>query len=179
MRFFVNFEKTIIKKSLNQMKNITIKALSAMLILATLGACRPEQPEIGERLAVVDGFPGSWELTGATLTDLLTPVPETKDVSRFYKNAQTTWVLTFNEDRTYTIDQKGPGPDFFGDSGTWELLDREDFPTRIRLTDANGNSRTFNLLNMPRSSDRNLGLRATREACGQPYLQYNLRFSRQ
>jgi hypothetical protein len=161
------------------MKTVLNRAFWALTLMGIFAACKPDIPEIGDRPAVVDGFPGSWQLTSATLTDLLTPVPETRDASRFYKNSTDFWLITFKDDRSYTVDQKGPGFNFFGDAGTWELLDREDFPTKIRLNAADGTSQTFNLLNMPRATDQQLGLRVTREACGQPYVNYSLRFTRQ
>jgi hypothetical protein len=171
--------RTANKNNAMDMKNFMKNGLLALLLGLGLAGCKRDVPEIGPRLSVAEGFVGKWELSTASLTDLLTPVPETKDVSRFYKNATTKWVVDFDADGNFSVVETGPGPDVFNGGGTYELLDRVDFPTMIRLNYTAGGSATFNLLNMPRSVDTNLGLRLTKEACGAPYMAYNFGFIRQ
>lgn len=161
------------------MKTLFKNILGAALLGLALTGCKPDVPEIGPQLSVADGFVGNWELQTASLTDLLTPVPETKDASRFYKNAATKWVVAFDADGNFSVLETGPGPDVFNGGGTYELLDRVDFPTKIRLNYTSGGSATFQLLNMPRSTDQQLGLRLTKESCGAPYMAYNFGFIRQ
>lgn len=160
------------------MKKYLKHGFGALLIGLVLLGCKRDIPEIGPQLSVADGFVGQWELQTASLTDLLTPVPESKDVSRFYKNAQTKWVIAFAADGTYSVLETGPGPDVFNGNGTYTLLDQTDFPTKIQLNYSAGGSATFNLLNMPRSTDQQLGLRLTKESCGAPYMAYNFGFIR-
>jgi len=88
------------------MKRIALIIAAAVL---TLGACKPEIKPIGPAYEAGAGIIGTWELTGADQTDLTLPVPETRDISSFYTNAASTWVLTFNEDSTYAVTSQGPG----------------------------------------------------------------------
>ncbi|MCH8554101.1 MAG: DUF5004 domain-containing protein [Schleiferiaceae bacterium] len=161
------------------MKTIIKSSLFALLIAFSVVSCKPEIKEIGEFHEIIDGFPGTWRMGQVTLTDLLLPVPETQDASALFQKSSTSWILQFEEDGTYSVTEKGPGPDFFGTSGTWALSPREDFPTHLVLDDGSGNSTTFRLGNMPRAIDNSLQLRYTRNSCGQDYIRYNFTFNRQ
>ena len=84
-----------------------------------LGACKPEVGPIGPSYEAGAGILGTWELTMVEQTDVTLPVPETRDVSDLYLDAQNKWVVAFNSDSTYSVNQQGPGFDVFGNGGTW------------------------------------------------------------
>jgi hypothetical protein len=73
-----------------------------------LGACKPEVGSIGPSYEAGAGILGTWELTMVEQTDVTLPVPETRDVSDLYVDAQNKWVVAFNSDSTYSVNQQGP-----------------------------------------------------------------------
>mgnify|MGYP001025390643 FL=1 len=152
---------------------------TALLITAaalTLGACKSEIQPIGPAYEAGAGIIGTWELTGADLTDLTLPVPETRDVSSFYTNANSAWVISFNEDSTYAVTSQGPGFNVFGAAGTWSY-DAPEFPTALHLMQDTVLT-VLPLGNMPRSIDQNVSFVYDRERCDKPSVSYKLTLTR-
>jgi len=145
------------------------------LALIIISCSKPEIKPIGEYYPAGDGMIGSWTLTSVTLTDLDLPVPETDDPSDFYNSYATHWNFSFNADSTYTVDEKGPGPDTFGDSGTWTFTNYP-FPESVMMYGTD--TTTLTLKNMPRASDFKFGFEFTRNGCGGDYVTYEYTLTR-
>lgn len=155
------------------MKKILVIATAALL---AMGACKPEVGPIGPAYEAGAGIVGTWELTAVEQTDLTLPVPETRDISDFYEASASKWVVQFNADSTYVVNQQGPGFNLFGNGGTWSY-DSPSYPTAIELTQDSVTT-VLPLGNMPRSIDVNLGFVYSRERCEKPSVQYDLTFTR-
>lgn len=156
------------------MKN-TIKILAATILLFVI-ACKPEETKtFGNYYPAGDGLVGSWELGKVTLTDLALPLPEDDDPTHFYDKQDTHWKITFNADSTYKVDEKGPGPDVFGDNGTW-VFTNYPYPEGFVLYGAD--TTTFSLSNMPRSNDVTVGIQFERNGCDKTYIRYTYEFNR-
>ncbi|MEY2963651.1 MAG: hypothetical protein RL754_912 [Bacteroidota bacterium] len=155
------------------MKKIAILTAAALL---ALGSCKPEVGPIGPAYEAGAGLIGTWELTGVDQTDLTLPVPETRDISDFYQESANKWVVQFNADSTYSVNEQGPGFDLFGAGGTWRYNTPE-FPSELQLTQDTVTT-VLALGNMPRTIDVNLGIVYSRERCEKPSVQYNLTFTR-
>ncbi len=145
------------------------------LALIIVSCSKPEIKPIGEYYPAGDGMIGSWMLTSVMTTDLDLPVPETDDPSDFYNSQPTQWKFTFNADSTYTVDEKGPGPNIFGDNGTWTFTNYP-FPESVMMY--NVDTTTLALKNMPRANDFQFGFEFTREGCGAPYVAYEYTLTR-
>ena len=156
------------------MKKVTLFIASALLIL---GACKPEVGPIGPAYEAGAGIVGTWELTNADQTDLTLPVPETRDISTFYQNAQDKWVVVFSEDSTYAVNSQGPGFDLFGAGGTWKYNTPE-FPSELHLTQFDTVTTVLPLGNMPRAIDQNVSFVYDRVRCDKPSVSYKLTFTR-
>jgi hypothetical protein len=152
-----------------------IITLVAAALLA-LGACKPEVGPIGPSYEAGAGILGTWELTMVEQTDVTLPVPETRDVSDLYVDAQNKWVVAFNSDSTYSVNQQGPGFDVFGDGGTWRYNTPE-YPSELHLVQ-DSTIVILPLGNMPRSIDQNVSFIYGRERCDKPSVSYQLTFTR-
>ena len=104
-----------------------------MAAFLALGACKPEVGPIGPSYEAGAGILGTWELTMVEQTDVTLPVPETRDVSDLYLDAQNKWVVAFNSDSTYSVNQQGPDFDVFGPGGTWRS-NTPASPSEVHLT---------------------------------------------
>ena len=109
-------------------------------------------------------------------TDVTLPVPETRDVSDLYVDAQNKWVVAFNSDSTYSVNQQGPGFDVFGNGGTWRYNTPE-YPSELQLVQ-DSTIVILPLGNMPRSIDQNVSFIYGRERCDKPSVSYQLTFTR-
>ena len=152
-----------------------IITLVAAALLA-LGACKPEVGPIGPSYEAGAGILGTWELTMVEQTDVTLPVPETRDVSDLYVDAQNKWVVAFNSDSTYSVNQQGPGFDVFGSGGTWRYNTPE-YPSELQLVQ-DSTIVILPLGNMPRSIDQNVSFIYGRERCDKPSVSYQLTFTR-
>jgi len=152
-----------------------IITLVAAAFLA-LGACKPEVGPIGPSYEAGAGILGTWELTMVEQTDVTLPVPETRDVSDLYVDAQNKWVVAFNSDSTYSVNQQGPGFDVFGPGGTWRYNTPE-YPSELQLVQ-DSTIVILPLGNMPRSIDQNVSFIYGRERCDKPSVSYQLTFTR-
>ena len=141
-----------------------------------LGACKPEVGSIGPSYEAGAGILGTWELTMVEQTDVTLPVPETRDVSDLYLDAQNKWVVAFNSDSTYSVNQQGPGFDVFGNGGTWRY-NTPGYPSELHLTQ-DSSVVILPLGNMPRSIDQNVSFIFARERCDKPSVSYQLTFTR-
>ena len=141
-----------------------------------LGACKPEVGPIGPNYEAGAGILGTWELTMVEQTDVTLPVPETRDVSDLYVDAQNKWVVAFNSDSTYSVNQQGPGFDVFGAGGTWRYNTPE-YPSELHLVQ-DSTIVILPLGNMPRSIDQNVSFIYGRERCDKPSVSYQLTFTR-
>ena len=155
-----------------------MKKIATLVVLAALVfACKPEIKPIGEAQKAGAGIPGTWEINAVEVTDITLPVPETRDLSSFFANPDKKLVMTINRDGTYLVDQKGSGPQVFGDSGTW-MYNTPDFPSKINFAPNVGDTVKADLLNMPRTTDNNFGFVFTRKRCDKDYVAYNYEFIR-
>lgn len=160
-----------------------MKALSRVLLLALPIAlaisCRPDQPtDPGPAYGAGDGIVGTWRQSGATIYDITLPVPEAQDVSAYYSRPTNGWIITFNEDGTYMVDQTGKGPNPFGANGTF-AFDTVYYPTSISILPDGGTGTTMEMLNAPRATDVNFGLSFEVEKCDVPVSKYEFIFTRQ
>ena len=155
------------------MKRTAIMITCALMVL---GACKPEVGPMGPSYEAGAGLLGTWELTNADQTDLSLPVPETRDISSFYQGASQKWVVQFNLDSTYSVNQQGPGFDVFGAGGTWRY-DTPEYPTELHLMQDTVLT-ILPLGNMPRTIDQTLSLVYSRERCEKPSVSYELTFTR-
>lgn len=152
--------------------------MALALPLLMVGACRPDQPtDPGTAYGAGDGVPGTWRQSGATIYDITVPVPEALDVSSYYQKEGNGWVITFSEDGSYVVDQRGKGPNAFGLSGTWSF-DTASYPTDIFITPTGESTIEMDMLNAPRSTDSHFGLRFDGEKCGTPNIRYDFIFTR-
>ena len=152
-----------------------ILRITAALLLVVLIGCKPELTEIGNYYPAGDGIVGSWELDEVELTDLNLPIPETDNPTHFYNSYATHWKITFNKDSTYTVDEKGPGPDVLGNNGTW-VFTNYPFPEGVVLYATDTIS--LDLTNMPRANDLHMGVEFTRNGCDKDYIKYTYNFIR-
>ena len=160
-----------------------MKALSKIFLLALPIAlaisCRPDQPtDPGPAYGAGDGIVGTWRQSGATIYDITLPVPEAQDVSAYYSRPTNGWIITFNEDGTYMVDQTGKGPNPFGANGTF-AFDTVYYPTSISILPDGGTGTTMEMLNAPRATDVNFGLSFEVEKCDVPVSKYEFIFTRQ
>lgn len=160
-----------------------MKALSKILLMALPIAlaisCRPDQPtDPGPAYGAGDGVVGTWRQSGATIYDITLPVPEAQDVSAYYSRPSNGWIISFNSDGTYVVDQRGKGPNPFGANGTF-AFDTVNYPTAMTINPAGGTSSTMEMLNAPRATDVNFGLSFEVEKCDEPVAKYEFVFTRQ
>ena len=141
-----------------------------------IAACKPEVGPIGPSYEAGAGIIGTWELTMVEQTDVTLPVPETRDVSDLYLDAQNKWEVAFNNDSTYSVNQKGPGFDVFGNGGGWRYNTPE-YPSELHLTQ-DSILVVLPLGNMPRSIDQHVTFLYARERCDKPSVSYQLTFTR-
>jgi len=156
-----------------------MKARISTIVVAAflaLGACKPEVGPIGPSYEAGAGILGTWELTMVEQTDVTLPVPETRDVSDLYLDAQNKWVVAFNSDSTYSVNQQGPGFDVFGNGGTW-CYNTPEYPSELHLTQ-DSTMVVLPLGNMPRSIDQHVSFLYARERCDKPSVSYQLTFTR-
>ncbi len=156
----------MMKKTLN---------ISAIILVVALIGCKPDVTPIGDYYPAGDGLIGSWVLDQVTLTDLSLPIPEEDDPTYFYNKFATHWKFTFNADSTYSVDEKGPGPDIFGDNGTWTFTNYP-YPEGVVLYSTDTIS--IDLKNMPRANDMFFGLEFTRNGCDKNYIKYTYNLKR-
>lgn len=153
-----------------------MKTLTKLFAIAVIiSSCKPEIKPAGDYYPAGDGIVGSWVLTSVVLTDLDLPVPETDNPSDFYNSYETHWNFTFKADSTYEVTEKGPGPDIFGDNGTWEFTNYP-FPESVMMYGMD--TTTLTLKNMPRANDTQFGFEFTRMGCGSDYLAYEYTLTR-
>jgi hypothetical protein len=157
------------------MKNLVMLVLA----LSILGACKPEPyKEIGPRYDLATGISGSWEIQMVDGVDLTLPVPESRDISDFYMQTPDRLGLSFDsESQVYTVVNAQTPGNVFGQGGTF-AFDDENYPSKISLYSSNSDTLEFDLLNMVREIDVNMGLTYTRTHCGTNYFRYEYTFKR-
>ncbi|MCT4624587.1 MAG: DUF5004 domain-containing protein [Schleiferiaceae bacterium] len=151
------------------------KYIAVLLLGSAIFACKPEIKPIGDYYPAGDGIIGTWILTNVKVTDITLPLPETDDVSHFYNKQDTHWTFTFNADSTYTVDEKGPGPDIFGDNGKW-VFPSYPFPENIVMYGTD--TVTLELKSMPRAIDALMAFSFVRSGCGEDYIDYEYELTR-
>jgi len=149
--------------------------ISVLILVVALMGCKPELKEIGNYYPAGDGIVGSWILDEVTLTDLSLPIPEDDNPTHFYNSYPTHWKFTFGADSTYSVDEKGPGPNVFGNGGTWQFTNYP-FPEGVVLYSTD--TTTFDLKNMPRANDLFFGIEFTRHGCDKDYIKYTYNLKR-
>jgi hypothetical protein len=157
------------------MKNL----MFLVLVISMVAACKPEPyKEIGLRYDLAKGVNGSWKIDMVEGVDLTLPVPEARDISGFYTEAENPLGLTFDADSEMysVVNPQTPG-NIFGQGGIY-AFDDPNFPSRLSLYNSGNDTIVVDLLNMVREIDPNMGLSFTRSNCGTEYFRYNYVFKR-
>ncbi len=156
-----------------------IKILAFALPLIVVVGCRPEQPnDPGPAYGAGDGVVGKWRQSGAVIYDLTLPVPESQEVSSFYAKGNNAWIVNFNDDGSYEVEQQGAGPSPFGATGTW-AFDTAYYPTEMMITPTGESAKMVEMLNAPRATDVYFGLSYEVEKCDEVVAKYELVFTRE
>lgn len=140
-------------------------------------SCKPkDEAEIGPKYSLTTGVNGAWEISKVEISDLTLPVPESRDISDFFKTSGLE--LEFDTDAgTYTV----PNPDVlgnpFGASGTYSY-DVADYPTAMQMITSDSDTLNLKLANMVREIDLDMGFTLTKSACGSDYVSYTYTFKR-
>lgn len=151
----------------------------AALIFVTAFACKPDEPKsIGSSYDLSEGISGSWEISKVEVIDLTLPVPETRDISEYFLDANNKIGITFNTgDQSYSVDNAQAAANPFGASGTYQLNDPE-FPSGMTLFTSNSDTVSLELTNMVRGIDPFMGYKIQKSACDGLYATYQYTFSR-
>lgn len=154
------------------MKNI----LGFLLLISLVGACKPDEAEIGTRYDLTTGIQGSWEVSKVEIYDLTLPVPESRDISDFYKTSSLE--LEFDtEAETYNVPTSDALGNPFGSGGTY-TFDADEHPTAMMLISSDMDTINLVLENMVREIDPFMGFSITKSACGTNYASYTYTFKR-
>lgn len=161
---------------MNKMKALT-KILALALPVAFAVSCRPDQPtDPGTAYGAGEGVVGTWRQSGATVYDMSLAVPEAMDLTGFYTKDDNSWIVSFSDDGTYSVDQMGAGPSPFAANGTY-VFDTIHYPTAMTVV---GDTTTeVQMLNAPRENDVTFGISYEVEKCDEVVAKYELIFTRE
>lgn len=162
------------------MKKIILAGL--VLIVFGTSACKKEYESIGLPSSKIDGVVSRWVLTSFVITDKVTIVEETMDMTEFFTNGSALPNITFTisgTDTLYTCDTTGLPFNVFGTTaGKWRF-DDINFPSKIILTPTDGNPVVeFNLLAPIRTVDNALKISKVVNCNGAAAFTYDFSFNR-
>lgn len=157
------------------MKKIFI--LSFALSLSMM-ACKDKEQILEEPGSKLEGIHATWEMVEVVQVDEVSISKDELDVSDAFIAGTPMQITMDSENFTYSVTNTA-GPNFFGDSGSWEFDDNE-FPTKITIT-----SNTSDVIELPlesttRPQDAYFHFKHFRKCGGsaEAYIAYKFKFIR-
>lgn len=140
-----------------------VRLLPFLILLALLPACQKDNiPPLGTPYSQVTGISDNWKLTGIVQVDELTGgTLRQLDVSSLLLGSNPATAVFSASDRTFSA-AANDSRIYLPGSGTW-AFDDDTYPTRLILTDGNGNVSELPLQRPVRERvDQNLVIKFTR-----------------